>query len=143
MQAMKAGILEIADVYVVNKADREGADNVVRDLRNAMSQGDGPHAPGWRPPIIKTVAATNEGVVDLLRGLEDHQSWLDASGSLVTRRTARAAAEIESIVVAAVRERIGDLHAGTGLDRYAGDVVAGKTDPYAAADIVRKELTDA
>jgi LAO/AO transport system kinase len=133
IQAAKAGILEVADVYVVNKADRDGADNTVRDLRNMISQGDGPHG-GWRPPIVKTIAAKGEGVDELMQRLDEHWEWLSSSGELATRRTARAAAEIEAIALTALRERLGDLHAGTALDRLAGEVVAGTIDPYAAAD---------
>jgi LAO/AO transport system kinase len=133
IQAAKAGILEVADVYVVNKADRDGADNTVRDLRNMISQGDGPHG-GWKPPIVKTVAARNEGIDDLVAALDEHWSWLGSSGELERRRTARAVGEIEAIAVTALRERFGDLHHGTLLDALAADVVTGKTDPYAAAD---------
>jgi LAO/AO transport system kinase len=139
IQAAKAGILEVADVYVVNKADRDGADNTVRDLRNMLSQGDGPHG-GWKPPIVKTVAARNEGIDDLVGALDAHWSWLSESGELERRRTARAAGEIEAIAVTALRERLGDLHAGTLLDTMAAEVVAGKTDPYAAADRLVQEV---
>jgi len=140
MQAMKAGILEIADLYVVNKADRDGADNTVRDLRNAMSQGDGPHA-GWRPPILKTVAARGEGIEEVVAAVDDHHRWLIDTGELGRRRTARAAAEIEAIAITALRERLGDLHDGSLLDDLAADVVAGTTDPYAAADALVHRLT--
>jgi LAO/AO transport system kinase len=133
IQAAKAGILEVADVYVVNKADRDGADNTVRDLRNMISQGDGPHG-GWKPPIVKTVAARSEGIPELVERLDEHWAWLASSGELARRRTARAAGEIEAIAVTALRERLGDLHQGTLLDTLAADVVAGTTDPYAAAD---------
>ena len=140
IQAAKAGILEVADVYVVNKADREGADNTVRDLRNMISQGDGPHG-GWRPPIVKTVAARGEGVDELVQRLDEHWDWLVSTGELGRRRTARASAEIEAIAVTALRERLGDLHAGTLLDTLAGEVVAGKLDPYAAADQLVEGVT--
>ena len=140
IQAAKAGILEVADVYVVNKADRDGADNTVRDLRNMISQGDGPHG-GWRPPIVKTVAARAEGVEELLDRLDEHWEWLASSGELGRRRSARAAAEIEAIAVTALRERLGDLHQGTLLDTLADEVVAGKTDPYAAADRLVEGVT--
>ncbi|HEU0133073.1 MAG TPA: methylmalonyl Co-A mutase-associated GTPase MeaB [Mycobacteriales bacterium] len=140
IQAAKAGILEVADVYVVNKADREGADNTVRDLRNMISQGDGPHG-GWQPPIVKTVAARGEGIDELVERLDEHWAWLAESGELTRRRTARAAGEIEAIAVTALRERLGDLHAGTALDALAEAVVAGKTDPYAAADELVAEVT--
>lgn len=140
IQAAKAGILEVADVYVVNKADRDGADNTVRDLRNMISQGDGPHG-GWQPPIVKTVAARGEGIEDVVTKLDEHWAWLSESGELARRRTARAAAEIESIAVTALRARLGDLHAGTALDRLADEVVAGKTDPYTAADRLVEGVT--
>ena len=140
IQAAKAGILEVADVYVVNKADREGADNTVRDLRNMISQGDGPHG-GWQPPIVKTVAARAEGIPELLDKLDEHWEWLASSGELERRRTRRAAGEIEAIALTALRERLGDLHAGTALDTLAEEVVAGKTDPYAAADRLVEGVT--
>jgi LAO/AO transport system kinase len=140
IQAAKAGILEVADVYVVNKADRDGADNTVRDLRNMISQGDGPHG-GWKPPIVKTVASRSEGVADLLEKLDEHWEWLASSGELLARRTRRAAGEIEAIALTALRERLGDLHAGTALDSLAEEVVAGKTDPYAAADRLVEGVT--
>jgi LAO/AO transport system kinase len=141
IQAAKAGILEVADVYVVNKADREGADNTVRDLRNMISQGDGPHG-GWKPPIVKTVAARGEGLDELVQRLDEHWEWLRTSGELERRRRARAAGEIEAIAVTALRERLGDLHAGTALETLAEEVVAGKTDPYAAADRLVSDMTE-
>jgi LAO/AO transport system kinase len=140
IQAAKAGILEVADVYVVNKADRDGADNTVRDLRNMISQGDGPHG-GWKPPIVKTVAARGEGIADLVDRLDEHWAWLATGGELARRRTARAAAEIEAIALTALRERLGDLHQGTALDTLAAAVVAGETDPYAAADRLVEGVT--
>ncbi len=133
IQAAKAGILEVADVFVVNKADRDGADNAVRDLRNMLSLGDGPHG-GWRPPIVRTVAARGEGVDDLLAALDQHWDWLGTTGELARRRSTRAAAEIEAIALTALRERLGDLHEGTALAALADRVVAGGLDPYAAAD---------
>jgi LAO/AO transport system kinase len=135
IQAAKAGILEVADVFVVNKADRDGADSTVRDLRYMLSLG-GRHAEAgaWRPPIVKTVASRAEGIDDLLAALDKHADWLAASGELARRRRARAAAEIEAITVAALRERIGDVHGSAALDTLADRVVAGDTDPYTAAD---------
>ncbi len=78
IQAAKAGIIEIADIFVVNKADRDGADQVVRDLRYMQSLG-GRHsdAGAWRPPIVKTVAARGEGVDDVIAAIEKHRSWMD------------------------------------------------------------------
>ncbi|HVQ91072.1 MAG TPA: methylmalonyl Co-A mutase-associated GTPase MeaB [Mycobacteriales bacterium] len=134
IQAAKAGILEVADVFVVNKADRDGADATVRDLRYMLSLG-GRHseAGAWRPPIVKTVAARSEGIDDLLAALDKHADWLASSGELGRRRQARAAAEIEAIAVATLRERIGEVPGSAALDALAAQVVAGRSDPFAAA----------
>jgi len=134
IQAAKAGILEIADIFVVNKADRDGADTTVRDLRYMLSLG-GPHteAGSWRPPILKTVASKSEGIEEVLDAIATHREWMTGKGELQRRRTARASAEIESIAVQALRERMGDVHGSVGLPALAARVVAGATDPYAAA----------
>ncbi len=135
IQATKAGILEIADVYVVNKADRDGADEVARDLRYMQSLG-GRHseAGAWRPPIVKTSAARGEGIDDVLAALDKHHEWLVRTGDLERRRRVRAAAEIEAIALGQVRSRFNDVHASTALQTSAAAVVAGTTDPYTAAD---------
>ncbi|HST46662.1 methylmalonyl Co-A mutase-associated GTPase MeaB [Jatrophihabitans sp.] len=135
IQAAKAGILEIADVFVVNKADRDGADQVARDLRYMLSLG-GKHstAGAWRPPIVKTVAARAEGVDDLVAALDKHWNWMTATGELPRRRQARAGAEIEAIAVETVRRRFSEIHGAAALTELAGRVAAGQLDPYAAAD---------
>jgi LAO/AO transport system kinase len=135
IQAAKAGILEVADVFVVNKADREGADATVRDLRGMLGLG-GRHseAGAWRPPIVKTVASRGEGLAEVVAAAAKHRSWLAEHGELERRRTRRAAAEVEAIAVAALRARIGDLHGGTALDALAAKVASGSLDPYSAAD---------
>ena len=140
IQAAKAGILEIGDVFVVNKADRDGADATVRDLRHMISLGDRTEPGLWRPPVVKTVAARGEGVADVMEALDKHQGWLDSSGTLQQRRLKRAADEIEAIALAALRARMGDLRAGHGLDDHAAAVVAGQIDPYAAADDIVAQL---
>jgi LAO/AO transport system ATPase len=135
IQAAKAGILEVADVFVVNKADRDGADTTVRDLRYMLSLG-GRHAEAgaWRPPIVKTVAARGEGVDDLLAALEKHRAWMDEHGELDRRRRIRAAAEIEAIALGTVKLRFAQVLGSAALDAAAGRVVEGDTDPYTAAD---------
>ncbi|NUP45541.1 MAG: methylmalonyl Co-A mutase-associated GTPase MeaB, partial [Streptomyces sp.] len=107
IQAAKAGILEIGDVYVVNKADREGADATVRELGHMLGLGEA-RAPGdWRPPIVKTVAARAEGVDEVVEALEKHRAWMEERGVLAERRLRRAAGEVETIAVTALRARIG------------------------------------
>ncbi|WP_114907115.1 methylmalonyl Co-A mutase-associated GTPase MeaB [Ornithinimicrobium murale] len=135
VQAAKAGILEIGDVFVVNKADREGADNTVREIRHMISLGDRTEPGLWRPPVLKTVADRNEGLDEVLEALDKHRDWM-ADGELHQRRVRRAGAEIEAIAVAHLRERMGDLGRGDDITTAAEQVVAGDTDPYAAADRV-------
>jgi len=141
IQAAKAGIIEIADVFVVNKADRDGADQVARDLRYMQSLG-GRHsdAGAWRPPIVKTVAARGEGVEDVLAALDKHRAWMEEHGELGRRRAARAAAEIEAIAVGTVKLRIAQVHGSAALSAAAVRVVAGETDPYTAADKLVESL---
>lgn len=133
IQAVKAGILEIADVFVVNKADREGADATVRDINGMIALGE--RAAGeWRPRVVKAVAARGEGVDDVLKAIEEHRSYLDKSGELRRRREERAAAEIEALVLGRMRARIGSLRGGNSLGELAAKVAAGALDPYAAAE---------
>jgi LAO/AO transport system kinase len=142
IQAAKAGILEVADVFVVNKADREGADQTARDLRHMLSLGERRDPDAWQPPIVKTVASRNEGIDDVVAALDAHHSWLLQSGRLDAKRRVRAAEEIESIAVTALRARFGDLRGGSLLDELAGQVVAGVADPYAAAERLIDAVSD-
>ena len=130
IQAAKAGILEVADVFVVNKADREGADVVVRDLRYMLSLGDSDGDSGtverWRPPIVKTIAVKGEGVDEVVEQIELHGAWLASTGQLEVRRRRRAADEVEAIALTVLRGRMGDLHGNDTLDGLATRVVAGQ-----------------
>ena len=132
IQAAKAGILEIGDVYVVNKADRDGADQVVRDLRSVLSLGVQPQT--WRAPIVKTVASTGQGVDDLVAAIDKHRLMLTDSGGLQERRQRRARDEVEAIAVTALRERFGDLHGHADIGSLAAAVAGRELDPYTAAD---------
>ena len=137
IQAAKAGILEVGDLYVVNKADRDGADRLRRDLRSGLALTERA-ADAWQPPILATVAQTGQGVDDVVAGLESHRAWLEETGQLAVRRARRARAEVEAVAVAALRKRweLGDHSA---LDRLAESVAAGEQDPYAAADALLGE----
>ncbi|GGJ75230.1 transporter [Streptomyces camponoticapitis] len=141
IQAAKAGILEIGDIYVVNKADRDGADATVRELNHMLGLGEA-RAPGdWRPPIVKTVAARGEGIDEVVEALDKHRTWLEKNDVLTERRARRAAREVETIAVTALRERIGDLRGDRRLGALARRIVAGEVDPYAAADELVAGLT--
>ncbi|WP_026424876.1 methylmalonyl Co-A mutase-associated GTPase MeaB [Actinokineospora inagensis] len=134
IQAAKAGILEIADVFVVNKADRDGAETTVRELRHAISLGRREiRGASWRQPVVPAVAPRGEGISALVEAIDEHHAWGLAHGGFERRRLARARAEISAIAVAAVRVRI-ERFQGELLDRLAAEVGAGTVDPYRAAD---------
>ncbi len=131
IQAAKAGILEVADIFVVNKADRDGADQAARDLRQMQALGAGS---AWRAPILKTVASRGEGAAELAGALAEHHGWLASSAILHERRRLRSAAEIEAIALNQVRRRFDRVAGSAALQQAARRVVAGELDPYAAAD---------
>ena len=139
IQAVKAGILEIADVFVINKADRPGADNTYRDIQGMLALGE--RAAGeWRPQVVRAVAVRNEGLDDVLAAVEKHRAWLSDTGNLAVRREKRAAVEVEAIALGTLRARMGSLREGTPLSALAGRVAAGELDPYAAAEELLKTL---
>ncbi|MFG2349832.1 methylmalonyl Co-A mutase-associated GTPase MeaB [Streptomyces phaeochromogenes] len=142
IQAAKAGILEIGDVYVVNKADRDGADATARELNHMLGLGESRGPGDWRPPIVKTVAAREEGIDEVVEALEKHRAWMEERGVLAERRLARASREVETIAVTALRERIADLHGDRRLSALAERIVAGDLDPYRAADSLVAGLTE-
>ncbi|MEU6849179.1 methylmalonyl Co-A mutase-associated GTPase MeaB [Actinacidiphila alni] len=141
IQAAKAGILEIGDVYVVNKADRDGADATARELNHMLGLGESREPGDWRPPIVKTVAARSEGIDEVIEALDKHRAWMEERGVLATRRRRRAAGEVENIALTALRSRIGDLRGDRRLDALAERVADGALDPYAAADELIAGLT--
>jgi LAO/AO transport system kinase len=136
IQAAKAGILEIADIFVVNKSDRPGAQEVVRDLRTMLAMANYGSSGGqqWKPPIVSTAASTGEGIADLAAAIDSHASWLDSTGQRDCRRLARAREEISAIAVAELRQRMGGLPGESKLEDLAARVTAGEIDPYTAAD---------
>jgi LAO/AO transport system kinase len=132
IQAIKAGILEIADVFVVNKADREGVDRAVRDLEMMLSLGEhGPEGITWLPPILKTVAARDEGVDQVLAAVERHRVYLMESGELDRRRRAHLRLRVETILkerIVAAADRV------LGVEREVERGFESRMDPYRVAD---------
>lgn len=141
IQAAKAGILEIADILVVNKADRDGAAMVVRDLRNMVGNGPQRDPDRWRPPIIKTVAQRGEGVDDVVDAIDRHRAAITDSGELHRRRCRRASDEVVAIAMGSLRERIRAIRGHAALADLAAQVVAGDSDPYLAADTLLGEIS--
>ncbi|HET6561283.1 MAG TPA: methylmalonyl Co-A mutase-associated GTPase MeaB [Marmoricola sp.] len=133
IQAAKAGILEIGDVYVVNKADREGARTVRRELRNMLALTERPEGT-WRPPVLLTSAQSGEGVREVVAELDRHLDQATSSGALRARRLRRARSEVEAIAVTALRQRWSGVSDRSELDALAQRVVDGRLDPYTAAD---------
>ncbi len=132
IQAVKAGVLEVADVFVINKADRPGADATYRDIQGMLALGE--RGPGqWRPQVVRAVAVRSEGVDDMVAAIGKHREWLESSDNLRVRREQRAAAEIAALALGTLRARMGDLREGTALPDLAARVARGEIDPYAAA----------
>ncbi|MFI5490896.1 methylmalonyl Co-A mutase-associated GTPase MeaB [Actinoplanes sp. NPDC051859] len=141
IQAVKAGILEIADVFVVNKADRPGADATYRDIQGMLGLGE--RGPGdWRPQVVRATAVKSEGIDDVVAAIAKHRDWLVQSGTLRLNHERRAAVEVEAIALGALRARMGSLRDGTALSKLAAQVADGVLDPYAAADALLAELDD-
>ena len=137
IQAIKAGLMEIADVFVINKADKEGADATYFELSMMLDlEKERWEKRGWRPPIVETVATTMKGIRDLWKAINDHRKSLEESGRLAEKRKFRAEEEVKTIVsgriARAVEERLDDEEVSSLIER----VVKREIDPYSAADTV-------
>jgi LAO/AO transport system kinase len=124
IQAAKAGLLEVADVLVVNKADRPDTQATLRDLRAMVNLARGE----WKPPIVPTVATTGDGVDDLLGALDKHDAWLESSGERARRRLARARDEVTALAFVTLAKRL------AVPDELAARVAGGQCDPADAAE---------
>jgi LAO/AO transport system kinase len=137
IQANKAGLIEVADIFVINKADRPGVEEVERDLNWALDQT---MWPVWRPPIIKTVGATGEGVPELMAAVEDHLTTLDKSGDLAERRSLRLTDELAEIVARRLEQRALDAVGQSRFDDLRNRMTSREVDPHTAADQVLESL---
>jgi LAO/AO transport system kinase len=131
VQMAKAGILEAADIFVVNKADRDGAGEVVRELKQMLHLGA---ARGWEPPVLTTDSLKGEGIAELWSAVEAHHAYLSTSGDLQLKRRARVMREVESLV--AERFRLQVAHALEADPGLAADLAEHRMDPYRAATIL-------
>jgi LAO/AO transport system kinase len=139
VQTLKAGILEIGDVFVVNKADHPDADRAAAEVRMMLGMA-GPRD-GWHPPVLLTVATTGQGVEAVLAALDEHRHFLQARGLLDSKRRQRHKAEILRILHAHLRRRILERAGGEQrLEEYARKVAAGEMDPYTAAERLLEEM---
>jgi len=139
VQAAKAGLLEVADVFVVNKADRPGVADTERDLLH-MQELTGYADGAWVPPVVRAVATAGEGAAGVVDAVRRHQTWLEASGELERRRADRVATELRQILVARLLERVHRLEAGGALDDARAAVLARHADPWAVTDDLLTQL---
>lgn len=139
VQASKAGIMEVADVFVVNKADKDGADDARRDLRQMLAMGAKAE---WEPPIVKTSTVTGEGMDELWDALERHREHRRSSGELESARAGRVLDEVRSMVAFRLRERLGDILSDGSMGSLGEDLAARRVDPYRAAGILLDRLTE-
>jgi LAO/AO transport system kinase len=132
IQAVKAGVLEVGDIFVINKADRDGVDATYHDIQGMIALGE--RSVGWwRPMVVRAVATRSEGIDELVAAIEKHRTWLETHQQLRRRRQDRAAAEVEAIALGTLRARLAAAGAGTALAELADRVAAGDIDAYAAA----------
>ena len=133
VQANKAGLMEIADVFVINKADRKGVEETRRDLDQMLDLSDLPRD-GWRPPIVPTVASTGDGVVAVWDAVLAHRAHAESSGQLASRRAFRAREELREIVANRLGERARQICTGERWEHLTDAVVTHAIDPWTAAD---------
>jgi len=136
VQALKAGVMEIADIFVVNKSDREGADRAVAEIESLLGlhtykEGE------WRPMIVRTQATTGQGLDDLVDAIE---RFREQSPSVESRRRDRAAAQLRSIVAAALMRQVESRVPAAAMETLVDRIAARTLDPYAAAEEVLREV---
>ena len=132
IQAIKAGVLEVADVIVVNKSDRPGADETVRDLTLALSLS--PDKAAWRPPIVRTNAVSGDGIDDLVAAIAKHEAWARSSGEAERRAIAAARAELEALARDTLYRRLRDRVGADRIDDAAHAIARRERDPYSAIE---------
>ncbi|MBM3638974.1 MAG: methylmalonyl Co-A mutase-associated GTPase MeaB [Actinobacteria bacterium] len=133
VQANKAGLMEIADIFVINKSDRKGADETRRDLEQMLDLSD-LSTDDWRPPVLATVGTSGEGVPALWDEVIRHRQYIDASGELARRREFRLREELREIVARRLEDRARDILTGERWDAIQMSVIERHTDPWSAAD---------
>lgn len=137
VQANKAGLMEIGDVFVINKADRKGVDETRRDIEYMLDLSE---LGDWRPPIVATVALQGEGAAELWDKVGEHRAYAEASGLLERRREHRLEEELVEIITTRLEARARQLCTGDAYERLEADVLARRLDPWSAADVMLGEL---
>jgi LAO/AO transport system kinase len=140
IQANKAGLLEVADVFVVNKADRPGATETARDLDHMLDLGLGREDGAWRPPIVAAVATTGEGVAEVWAAVGDHRRSLEGTGQLAGRRERRLVMELREVLIRRLERDIDRLEGGQAYQEIRRQVLDRALDPYRAADLLLAQI---
>ena len=131
VQANKAGLMEIADIFVVNKADRSGIEETVADLERMLSLRTGSE---WRPPVVQTIATEGRGANELWSAIQHHSVWSHESGEFERRRSLRLDQELRRVVNALMAAKIEELSGGDAWERARREVAARHIDPWTAAN---------
>ena len=139
VQANKAGLMEIADIFVINKADRKGADETRRDLEQMLDLSDLAHD-AWRPPILQTTATSGEGVEELWNTVAQHREHSTTTGLLQRRRSFRLREELREIVERRLEHRAREICSGSEWDALQNKVLENQLDPWTAADDMLKGI---
>jgi LAO/AO transport system kinase len=138
IQAIKAGILETGDIFVINKADREGADKTAHEIRQMIDMGHKKHEEGkWKPPILKMEAVFDKGVAELLEEIEKHRQYLSKAspGLALEKKRARVVEELSEMIKNRLFQEVLDRLTESGdFDKAVDSIVSGETDPYTACD---------
>lgn len=137
IQAIKAGIMEVADLFVINKADRDGAEQVERELEAMKSLSP---TRGWDPPVLRTVAQLGEGVAELLARVGEHGQWLRAQGGLARKARDRARLRFEAILAEATVRRAKDRAGAARVEAAVQGIAARTMDPYTAVEGILGEV---
>ncbi len=142
IQANKAGMMEIADIFVVNKADREGADMVVYELESMLRLID---KPGWKPPVVKTIATGSVGINELAGRIDEHFNYLKENDLIRQRLKRRAEMEIANIAKDVIARYVEEMKKSEAYKKLIEEIIEKKTDPHSAVDeilkISKKEVT--
>ncbi len=132
VQALKAGVMEIADLFLVNKSDRDGADRTVADVESLLSLHEY-HADEWRPPIVRTRATDGSGLDEVVSVIEEFRS---RSPLIEARRRSRASAQLHAVVVERLRQRAETMVPAEALEKLVTAIAARSLDPYSAAETI-------
>jgi LAO/AO transport system kinase len=139
IQAMKAGLMEIGEIFVINKSDREGADMTVQEIMSMLTLKQS--SSGWEPPVVKTVASRGEGIPELAGEIDRHGAFLSANGLLSERRRRHFVSQVREIVVAELERELYARLGAAHLDEIVGDVSKERRSPYAIAREVLNRLS--